>query len=658
MAIYDKNALGNLRAAMERDKIDYYLLTSSDYHASEYVSDYFKATEYISGCTSDNVVLIIGEKEAWLWTDGRYFISAAAELDGTGITLMKMGEKGVPTVDRFLMERLTGAAGSGDDKGATGSGDGEEAAGASGKNESGKTAVIAFDGRSVDAKRGAAYRRIAKKAGAELRGSETLIDEIWTERPAIPSHPVRVLSDDLCGKSFKEKLEELRGDLKKAGADHIVLMRLDDIMWLMNIRGGDVLHNPVALSYAFITPEACTLYIQESEVTDDFRAYANENDIALRPYDRIFEDLKEYSFPKGSVVLCDSAAASDTMAELLRSRTAVLDRRNPTEIRKACKNETEMANIRKYYLLDSVAVCKFISWVKRQAAQSRKTEEGGAAVPAEEGTDPAQAEADGEAFTEMAAARKMDALRAEIPGFFDLSFPTIPAYNANAAMAHYSPEGEGEVIGDHGFLLVDSGGQYLGATTDITRTIVLGELTEQMKRDFTLVAAGHFRLMNAVFKKGTTGAQLDLIAREPLYTHGLDFNHGTGHGIGYILNVHEGPQRIGPARPGTPHVAMEVGMVTSDEPGIYREGEYGIRTESIVLTVPNSESEFGTFLQFECLTWVPVDIEAIDPACLTAEDLAAINDYHKKVFEKVSPYLEGEDLEWLKTATAEIKGLR
>ena len=603
MSLYQKDALARLRASMRDRGITHYLLTSSDYHASEYVSDYFKATEFLSGCTSDNVVLIVEEAAARLWTDGRYFISAASELEGTGIELMKMGEAGVPTVEAYLTQSL-----------------GEPAA------------VLGFDGRCVNAKSGLKYRTIAEKAGARCVGDAALIDEIWEDRPALPSHPVRVLPDELCGMTFKEKLDELRADLKKAGADHLVISSLDDIMWLLNIRGADVEHNPVALSYLFVTPDAVTLFIQESEVTPEFEAYASANGIALRPYGEVFKSLSAYAFPEAARALCDSSASSDAMAGLLKEKTKVLDRKNPTQIRKARKNDVEIDNIRKYYLLDSVAVCKFIYEVKNRRS--------GLWLSAP--------------LTEMAAARRLDALRAEIPGFFDLSFPTIPAYGPNAAMAHYSPEGEGAEIGEAGFLLVDSGGQYLGATTDVTRTIAVGELTDEMRRDFTLVMAGHFRLMNAVFKAGTTGAQLDLIAREPLYRHGLDFNHGTGHGIGYILNVHEGPQRIGPARPGVVSVPIEPGMVTSDEPGIYREGKYGIRTESIILAVPHKETEFGAFYAFDCLTWAPIDRDAIDPAYLSEEDLAAVNEYHREVYEKVAPHLSEEERAWLAEACAPI----
>ena len=633
MPIYHPEALALLRAAMKESKIDYYLMTSSDCHASEYVSDYFKVTEFVSGCTSDNVILIVGAEDAHLWTDGRYFISAAAELTGTGITLMKDGEEGVPPVGKWLKERLTANA-AGSDFAESGAGS------AAVTPAAGRPLTLGFDGRQVSARSGAAYRKLAEECGAAVNGEAALIDGIWADRPALPSHPVKVLPEEICGKTFAEKLADLRVDLKKEGADYTVISKLDDIMWLTNIRGGDVDYNPVALSYALVTPTEFFLFIQENELTEEARKYTKNYEIQLLPYESVFRFLEDYHFGNDAAILCDSSASSDAMVHLLSAKAKLIDRPNPTELAKACKNEVEMENIRKYYLLDSAALCRFIFYIKKQMGPA-----GGDKRPDLLSAAP---------LTEMAAARKLDALRAEIPGFLDLSFPTIPAVGGNAAMAHYAPEGEGDVIEPHGFLLVDSGGQYLGATTDVTRTIVIGDLTDQMRRDFTLVSAAHFRLMNAVFKKGTTGYQLDMLAREPLFAHGLDYGHGTGHGIGYILNVHEGPQRIGALRPGTAPVPMAEGMLTSDEPGIYRENEYGIRTESITLTVPHSKTEFGSFLAFECLTWVPVDLDAIDTAYLTAEDRRALNEYHAKVYEKVAPLLGEEERAWLAKATKEI----
>ena len=617
--LYDENALANLRAAMKDAGVDYYLMVSTDAHASEYISDHFKVTEFVSGCTSDNAVLIVGADEAGLWTDGRYFISAAAELDGTGIDLMKSGEKDVPAVEAFLKEKM------------------------SQKEPSPLTQMtLAFDGHMISAADGKRYRKAAEEGGFEVRGGLDLITPVWKARPELPVHPVTILPEEVAGSPFEEKLKDLRDDLAECGADGIMLSKLDDIMWLFNIRGADIDYNPVALAYAFVTQDTCTLFLQETETDDGLLAYAKEKGFSILPYEDALtfagSEPGDGSPAQKMKVLCDPSASSDAMLQLLKKHAEVLEKGNPTEIRKAVKNGKEMELIRKYYLLDSVAVCKFIFYVKkmmRAAAVNTSQKEPSLLTH----------------FTEMDAARKLDSLRAEIPGFLGLSFPTIPAYGANAAMAHYAPEGEGAPVEPEGFLLVDSGGQYMGATTDVTRTIAVGHLTEEMKRDFTLVAAGHFRLMNAVFKEGTVGSSLDYLARLPLYGHGMDFNHGTGHGIGYILNVHEGPQRIGKVRKGGSETPFVPGMLTSDEPGIYRENEYGIRTESITLTVPYKETEFGAFYKFECLTWAPVDRDAIDPAYLTSEDLAAINAYHAEVYEKISPYLDGEELAYLFEAT-------
>ena len=590
--------LAALRGEMNAKHIDFYLVTSSDFHASEYVGDYFKVSEYLSACTSDNVLLLIGKSEARLWTDGRYFISAAAELSGSEILLMKEGESGVPTLEQYLAQCLF------------------------------EGACLAFDGRCVSAAMGRRFRDAAQKAGAICDGSADLISGIWTDRPALASHPVMILPDEIAGARFAEKCAEVRKKMAESGAHYLAVSTLDDIMWLLNIRGGDVECNPVALSYLLLGEETCDLFIQESEVTEEFRQYAAKEDIRLHPYDSILSYLS--GFPFDQPVLVDPAGTSDAMLHLLKEKASVIEKENPVLMMKACKNETEMENIRKYYLLDSVALCRFIFYVKKNIGR----------IP----------------MTEISAAHVLDDLRRAVPGFLDLSFPTIPAYNANAAMAHYAPSEEDcAVLAPSGFLLVDSGGQYLGATTDVTRTIVLGPLTQEMKRDFTLVAAGNLRLLYAKFREGMRGSQLDILARGPLYAHGMDYNHGTGHGIGYILNVHEGPQRIGTSRSAKyldPPILP--GMVTSDEPGLYRENEYGIRTESITLAVPAETTEFGNFLRFEALTFAPIDLDAIDPAYLTAEDVRLLNNYHALVFEKVSPYLEGEELEFLRDATRAI----
>ena len=574
--------IDRLRAAMKENGINGYLMCSTDPHGSEYVCDHYKVTEFISGCTSDNVLLLVTAEEAYLWTDSRYHISAAGELRGTGITLMKEGLPGIKTAEEFLSELISGE----------------------------NAFVLACDGRLVRPARLMKLKKVAEKAGISFRTDCDLVSGIWQDRPALPAEPVTVLPGRLTGSSAKEKCAAVREELLRNGRHHVVLTALGEVMWLTNLRGSDIAFNPVALSYAIITKDTAEVFLQPAAVTEEAASYLAENEIALRDYADF--DAARAALPK------DPGPAFD-----------------PVPLMKACNDPVEIEHIRKGYLLDSVAVCRFLYEMSCRAA------DGFAGAP----------------FTEWDAAQRMDALRAELPGFRGLSFGTIAAYGPNAAMAHYAPSENGSArIRPEGFLLVDSGGQYDGATTDVTRTVAVGPLTEEMKRDFTLVAAGNLRLLFSIFKKGTTGEQLDMLAREPLYRYGLDFGHGTGHGIGYMLSVHEGPQRIAPHRPGSGSgIPFAVGMVTSDEPGLYREGQYGIRTESILLTVPYADTEDGSFLQMEPLTFAPIDKAAIDPTYLDSGDVDRLNAYHALVFEKVAPYLGEAESEWLMEATAPLE---
>ena len=586
-----------LRAEMKHAGIDFYLMRSTDPHVSEYIGEYYRSTEYMTGCTSDNVTLIVDETEAYLWTDGRYFISAAGELEGSGIRLMKLGQPGVPTPAEFLKNSLV------------------------------KGSVLGFDGTCVSAAEGMKLRKIAGKAGAATETREDLASRIWIDRPQLPCSLVQTLPDELCGRTCEEKLELVRQEVREAGAVHLLLSSLDDIMWVLNIRGSDVPCNPVALSFLLIGEQTADLFIQNNAVSEPFKEYARDHRIKLHDYTEILNYLRNYHFD--GPIMCDPSSTNDALFDLLKEKEEIVAAPNPTSALKAVKNETEIKNIREFYLKDSVVLCRFIRFIKENAGSI--------------------------AMTEWEAAEKLDSMRAEIPGFLSLSFPTISAYGPNAAMAHYAPSQKASAeIRPEGFLLVDSGGQYLGATTDVTRTIAVGPLSAEMKRDFTLVAVSNLALLNAVYAKGTTGCQLDLIAREPLYRYRMDFNHGTGHGIGYILNVHEGPQRIAHTPKDHIDAEMQPGMLTSDEPGIYREGQYGIRTETIMLSVPDTENEFGTFYRFEPLTFAPIDLDAVDPVYLDPAAAAELDAYHQLVREKVGPYLEGEDLEWLLKATRPI----
>ena len=590
--------LKTLRQTMQRNNIDYFLIGSSDYHASEYVGDFFKVSEYFSGCTSDNVKLVIGYDSARLWTDGRYFISAAAELSGTEIELMKSGEKDVPSVSDYLTQVL----------------------------EDGKT--LAFDGLTINATTGESYRRIAENKGAHLVTDLDPAEGIWNDRPGLPKHKIMMLDDELTGETCEHKLERVREAMRKKHADGLMLGKLDDICWLFNIRGADIACNPVALTYAYITMDSVHLFIQKEERTEEFDKWAYALGIDLRPYDSVTDFLKTHEYE--GTCMFDPGAVSYSIAEILEERTACVRTPNPTEMMKACKNPVEIEHLKRFYLLDSVELCRFIFWFKKNVG---KTE-----------------------ITEISAARYLDDLRAHIPGYLDLSFPTISAYGANAAMAHYAAtEEKHAVVEPRGFLLVDSGGQYLGGTTDVTRTIKAGDLTDEERRDFTLVAISNLSLLTAKFRYGATGRVLDSYARAPLWEHGIDYNHGTGHGIGYILNVHEGPQNIRwRLVPGQNEAVFEPGMIVSDEPGVYVEGKYGIRTESIVLTVEDETNEFGRFLRFEPVTFAPIDLEAIDFSYMQPKDIRRLNEYHALVWEKISPFFEGEELEWLREATRKV----
>lgn len=606
--------LSRVRAYMEEEKVSYYLVSSSDAHASEYVGDYDKTSLWLSGCSSDNVRILIGQTEALLWTDGRYFISAAGELAGTEYKLMRSGEPGVASLNEYLDSELK-------------EGD-----------------CLAYDGRTFSYAEGRAYRKLARMHGARIRSDFAPQDLLWEDRPERASHPVWVLERDLAGEDLSSKLAAVRADMALKGARQLIISKLDDIMWLLNIRGGDIACNPVALSYLWITDCELSLFIRESELTEEVRLYATEHKIALEDYDRALsflearlrqqaaENAASMAFGDEEVVrlMLDPRSSSDAMVHMAASCLGtdnLIFAPNPTDLRKAIKNPVETDHVRRTYLMDSVAVCRFICYVKRHAG---------------DGT-----------LTEYSAARYLDGLRTRIPGFLDLSFETISAYMANAAMAHYSAREDAcAEIEPRGFLLVDSGGQYLGGTTDVTRTICLGELTEEMKEDFTMVAVSNLRLLFARFMDGCSGMTLDAIAREVFWERGKNYNHGTGHGIGYMLNVHEGPQVIRwidrSPEDRTPFVP---GMISSIEPGIYLEGRYGIRTESIGLCVEDEVNGYGRFLAFEPLTYVPIDLEGLRPEQMDPSDIDKLNRYHGMVREKISPFLEGEELDWLIRAT-------
>lgn len=598
MGTVEKQRIAELRKLMKEAGIDYYIVPTADYHNSEYVNDYFKMREFLSGFTGSAGTLVVSGKEAGLWTDGRYFVQAESELGGSGIVLYKMQEENVPTIKEYLEKNVS----------------------------EGQT--VGFDGRVVDAFFGKELEDAFAGKNVTLAYDKDIAAQLWQDRPAMPVSRVWIVSGENCGMSVSEKLAKVREKMAEEKAAHLLLSKLDDIMWLYNIRANDVECNPVALSYTFLSKEKAVLFIQPGALTEEVRVYLKENNVVCEDYDTITEYLKNCEI--AGKVWCSGADISYMLYKLVQGRAELVDQSNPTELMKAVKNPVELRQIRECYLRDSVALTKFLFWMKENAGK----------VP----------------MDELGVAAKLDGMRAGIPGFLELSFPTISAYKSNAAMAHYSATKEHfSRIEADGFYLVDSGGQYEGGTTDVTRTIALGAITDEMKLHFTKVACAMLRMADARFLYGCTGRNLDIIAREPLWECGLDYKHGTGHGIGYILNVHEGPHSLRwQYRPEVPETKLEEGMIVSDEPGMYVQDSHGIRTENIVEVVKEDKNEYGQFMGFRHLTYVPIDLDAIDTQYMEPSDIRKLNAYHESVCQKLAPYFEGEALEMLKKATRAV----
>lgn len=593
-----RERIRSLQEKLKEEKIDYYLIPTADYHNSEYVNEFFKVREYFSGFTGSNGSLVVSQTQAGLWTDGRYFIQAEKELSGSGITLFRMQEEGVPTIEEYLAQNMK-------------------------ENE-----VLGFDGRVVTASYGRKLEKSLKEKQVVIRYEKDVAGSLWTERPSMPDNPVSILPEEICGLSVAQKLTQVREKMKEKGCTAYLLAKLDDLMWLFNIRGKDIAYNPVALSYGFFTMTESWLFLQERAVSDELCKYAEENGITIKGYNEITEFLGTAA--KGKVLL-DEENVSYALYSILRNSAEIVTDVNPTEKLKAVKNPVELSHMEEAYLKDSVALTKFIYWLKKNIGK----------IP----------------MNEYSAAMYLDNLRREVEGFLDLSFPTISGYMENAAMMHYeATETENKELRAEGMLLVDSGGQYMGGTTDVTRTIVLGEISEEVKKHFTLVTVGMLNLTAAKFLYGCTGRNLDILAREPLWNLHIDYKCGTGHGIGYILNVHEGPQNIRwRFTDSMKEAVIEAGMVISNEPGVYKEGSHGIRTENIIVARNGEKNEDGQFMYFDTLTYVPIDLCGIEPSYMQERDIRRLNDYHKAVYEKVGPYLTEEERCWLKEATAPIK---
>ena len=588
-----------LRAEMKKRNIDMYIVPTSDFHESEYVGDYFKARKYITGFTGSAGTAVITMTEAGLWTDGRYFIQAEKQLSCTPVTLFKMGEEGVPTVKEYVEKNLK------------------------------EGACLGFDGRVINAADGASYEEMVKEKQGSVYVTEDLVGLIWKDRPSLPMNPVFILEEKYAGESAKSKLARLREKMQEKHTGIHILTSLYDIAWLFNIRGGDIACVPVVLSFVAVTMQEAYWFIHEEVLSDELKAYCEKNNIMIRPYEEIYSYAKE--IPAEEAVLLDKNIVNYRICHSLNEKVTVISESNPTELMKAVKNETELKNIRNAHIKDGVAFTKFMYWLKTNIGKQK--------------------------ITEISASDYLEERRREQDLFVDLSFETISAYGANAAMMHYcaTPESDAE-LKPEGFLLVDSGGHYLDGSTDITRTMALGTLTEEEKFHFTTVCRSNLNLAAAKFLYGCRGTNLDILSRGPLWNLGLDYKCGTGHGIGYLLNVHEGPNgfrwKIVPER--NDSCVMEEGMVTTDEPGVYLEGKYGIRTENELICKKAEKNEYGQFMEFETITYAPIDLDAIIPEEMTATERKLLNDYHKMVYEKISPYMNEEEKEWLKEYTRTI----
>lgn len=589
--------LSALRKCMEEKNIDVYVVPTADFHQSEYVGEHFKARKFITGFSGSAGTAVITKTEARLWTDGRYFIQAAAQLEGTTVELMKMGEPGVPEMNAYIEEVL----------------------------KEGET--LGFDGRVVSVGEGEGYAAIAGKKNAKVNYQVDLIDEIWEDRPVLSEEPAFNLDVKYAGETVASKLARIREEMKEAGTNVHVVSTIDDICWTLNIRGNDIDFFPLVLSYGIITMDSFELYIDERKLDDKLKAELAKDGVNLHPYNDIYEDVKK--FGSDVVAMIDPGKLNYALFNNIPENVKTVEKRNPAILMKAIKNPVEIENIRKAQIKDSVAHVRFMKWLKENVGKMR--------------------------ITEMSASDKLDELRAEMGNFIRPSFEPISSFGEHGAIVHYTSSPETDVELKEGQLfLTDTGARFYEGSTDVTRTYALGEVPQIMKDHFTLVAISNLQLGSAKFLEGSTGMILDILARKPFWDRDLNFNHGTGHGVGYLLNIHEGPAGFRwKYRKGETEVLQE-GMVITDEPGIYIEGSHGIRLENELLTCKGTLNEYGQFMYFEAITLIPMDLDAINPDIMTQEDKKLLNDYHAKVYEVIAPYLNEEEQEWLKKYTRAI----
>lgn len=594
-----KQRIEKIRDLMKEKMIYAYIVPSSDYHQSEYVGDYFKSREFMSGFTGSAGTLIISMDEAGLWTDGRYFIQAENELKESGIKLFKMGEEGVPTIEEYLLEKLP------------------------------KDSTLGFDGRVMSVKEGQSLASKLSFKGINIEYKYDLVNDIWKDRCSLPTEKAFLLDIEYSGESFSDKLSRIRSVMKEKKATTHILASLDDIAWLFNIRGRDVKSNPVVLSYAIIGIDSVYLFIDKNKIGEDIRAELSKENVQIKGYEEVYEFIK--NIDENEVVLIDTSKVNYAIYNNIPSNVQKIEERNPSILFKSIKNEVELKNIRNSHIKDGVAFTKFMYWLKKNIGKIE--------------------------ITEISATQKLEDFRREQEKFIEPSFSTIAAYKDHAAMMHYSATEESNYkLEPRDLFLVDSGGQYFDGTTDITRTIALGPIPKNVRRDFTNVVRGMIRLSKAKFLYGCRGYNLDILARGPLWEEGIDYKCGTGHGIGFVLNVHEGPNgfRWKVREDIDDTCILEEGMVTTNEPGVYVENSHGIRIENEIVVRKSDKNEYGQFMDFEVITFAPIDLDAIDESLILEDERIYLNKYHKQVYDKISPYLNEDEKQWLKIYTREI----
>ena len=592
--------IAKLRSLMAERGIDAYIVPTADFHQSENAGEYFKCREFISGFDGSYGTVIIAKEDAGLWTDGRYWTQAERQIAGSGIRLFHMFEDGVPTMEEYLAATLP---------------------------ENGK---IAFDGRVVSMEEGQDLEKALAAKNIQFEYSLDLVGDVWGEdRPAISGEPVFVLEEKYAGESVASKLSRVREVMKDNGATVHVIASLDDVAWLTNLRGNDIEFYPLIFSYALVTMDGMDLFIDEKKLNEAAKALLAENNITIKPYNDIYEAIKE--IPAGESVMIDPMKMNYALYNNIPKSVAKVEHQNPTILMKAMKNEIELKNIREAHIKDGIAVTKFMYWMKTNVGKMK--------------------------ITELSASAKLESLRKEQDGYIHDSFEPICAYKDHAAMMHYAPTPETDVdVLPEGLFLNDTGGGYYEGSTDITRTFVMGPISDELKTHFTAVVRAMMNLSRAKFLYGCYGFNLDVLARGPVWDLGIDFKCGTGHGVGYLSNIHEPPTgfRWQIVKSKNEHHKLEEGMVLTDEPGIYIEGSHGIRIENEMITHKAEKNEFGQFMNFETITFVPIDLDGIAPDEMTKFEREWLNNYHAQVYEKIGPHLNEEEREWLKEYTRAI----